>query len=268
MGGWIKLHRKMLDWEWYNDVNTKVVFLHLILTANNTDSKYRGQDIKRGELVTSYSQLSEQLGLSVKSVRTAIEHLLDGQTIGKRNGKPIGINGMIITICNYDVYNRNDLKEGKRNGKPIGTQRANEGQTPEEKVSPIPPLKEDIQELKNPPIIPPGGYGNFDFGFVEGSFIKPFFDWLEYKKERGDRYKSYKSIKAAYNHLVNLSKGNPFDATAIVEQSIANNWQGLFELKTNSYASNRKDQQQINDEQRNIAASVVAKLIAENRPVN
>lgn len=38
--------------------------------------------------------------------------------------------------------------------------------------------------------------------------------------------------------------------------------------KFNQYGSNRKTQQQINDEQRTIAASVVARLMQENKPVN
>lgn len=238
MEGWIKIHRKILDWEWYSDVNTKSVFLHLLLTANTTDRDYRGCVIKRGEVLVSISQLSNDLGISCKAVRTALEHLERTKEIGKRSGKPIGINSSIVTICKFDDYNPKEQSRGKPNGKPIGKPRANQGQTPEEKVSPIPPLKEDIQELKNPPIIPPRGYGDFDFSFVESNFINPFFDWLEYKSDRGEKYKSDKSIRAAYNRLVSLSSGNTIEAVAIVEQSIANNWQGLFEIKDKSNKNN------------------------------
>ena len=45
MEGWIKVHRKLVDWEWYNDINVKVVFLHLLLTANHKEKQWKGQTI-------------------------------------------------------------------------------------------------------------------------------------------------------------------------------------------------------------------------------
>ena len=71
------------------------------------------------------------------------------------------------------------------------------------------------------------------YRFIEPEFKKPFNDWLEYKKERREKYKSEKSLKAAYNKLKKLSGNNPAAADEIVEQSMANNWAGMFELKTN-----------------------------------
>ncbi len=52
--GWIKIHRKILDWEWYSDLNVRVVFLHLLLKANHDDKKWMGMDIKRGFVWMSY----------------------------------------------------------------------------------------------------------------------------------------------------------------------------------------------------------------------
>ena len=48
MNGWIKLHRKILDWGWYSDINTRVVFIHLLLLANFDDRYYLGKKIKKG----------------------------------------------------------------------------------------------------------------------------------------------------------------------------------------------------------------------------
>ena len=52
LNGFIKIYRSMLKWEWYEDVNTKAVFLHLLLTANFKDTKWQGITIKRGEVIT------------------------------------------------------------------------------------------------------------------------------------------------------------------------------------------------------------------------
>lgn len=75
MSGWIKIHRKMLDWEWYNDVNTFRVFTHLLLTVNHEPSKYRGISLPVGSRIIGRYALAEELGLSERQTRTALEHL-------------------------------------------------------------------------------------------------------------------------------------------------------------------------------------------------
>lgn len=50
MSGWIKLHRKLLDWEWYSDTNCRLLFIHCLLKANFEDTKWRGVDIKKAHL--------------------------------------------------------------------------------------------------------------------------------------------------------------------------------------------------------------------------
>lgn len=73
--GFIKLYRSLLKWEWYDDVNTKVVFLHLLLTVSIEDSKWHGITVRRGSRVSSYAILAKETKLSVNKVRTAIRHL-------------------------------------------------------------------------------------------------------------------------------------------------------------------------------------------------
>ena len=72
-----------------------------------------------------------------------------------------------------------------------------------------------------------------DFDFISDEFLEAFSLWLEYKKDRRENYKSEKSLKACYNKLVKLSKGNPMIASQIIDEAIANNWAGFFELKKN-----------------------------------
>lgn len=76
MEGWIKIFRQMIDWEWYKDVPTKTLFIHLLLTANYEDKKWKGITIKRGQLITSLNHLSEETGLSKQQVRTALKKLV------------------------------------------------------------------------------------------------------------------------------------------------------------------------------------------------
>lgn len=73
--GYINIHRKILNWEWYSDVNVYRVFTHLIYTANWTEQKWQGIKIERGQKVTSLEHLSNETNLSIQQVRTALKKL-------------------------------------------------------------------------------------------------------------------------------------------------------------------------------------------------
>lgn len=93
--GWIKIHRTLLEWEWYDDNNTKILFLHLLLKANHKDKRYRGKLVKQGSLLTSREQLSIETNLSVQQVRTSLTRLKSTNEItiiSTRQGTEIQVN--------------------------------------------------------------------------------------------------------------------------------------------------------------------------------
>ena len=79
-----------------------------------------------------------------------------------------------------------------------------------------------------------------ELSFISFEFLDVFLLWLEYKKERREKYKSDRSVKACYDKLVRLSGNDANVANEIVNQSIANNWAGLFELKNNCRNGNKE----------------------------
>ena len=91
-----------------------------------------------------------------------------------------------------------------------------------------------------------------DLSFVDEDFKDLFMEWLEDKQDRKENYKSEKSLKMCYNRLLKLSGNDCNQARLVVEQSIASNYAGLFELKnygtkttySNIYEQNRKDSEQ------------------------
>ena len=101
---------------------------------------------------------------------------------------------------------------------------------------------EDIkgEDLIVPPYNPPKGYEQISFDFVDEGFWDILFDWLEFKNNKRQRYKDEKSLKLLYGKLIKLSDGNPEKARRIVEESMANNWSGLFELKDNNTRGAKK----------------------------
>jgi len=98
--GWIKLHRQMEQWEWYTDPNTCHLFMHLLFRANHKPKRWRGVDIATGQLITSYGNLAEQTGLSVRNVRTCLSHLQQtGEVTCTSTNK-----FTLIAIANYSKY--------------------------------------------------------------------------------------------------------------------------------------------------------------------
>ena len=75
MCGFIKIERKILEWEWYKDEHTKIFFFHCLLKANWKEGKFKGITIERGQFVASLPVLSDELSLTVNEIRTAIKHL-------------------------------------------------------------------------------------------------------------------------------------------------------------------------------------------------
>ena len=98
--GYIKLFRSMNKWEWYSDVNTKAVFLHLLLNANLEESRFRNHVVPKGSLVIGRKSLSETLGISEQSVRTALNHLKTTNEITIKSTNKFSI----VTVVNWEKY--------------------------------------------------------------------------------------------------------------------------------------------------------------------
>lgn len=109
-GGWVKLHRKLLEWEWYEDAHMVHLLIHLLLTATHEDRKYKGLTIKRGQLVTTIKELAEALGASETSTRRRMKRLKSGGFLTIK----VAHNITTITICNYDSYQMDKKESGGR----------------------------------------------------------------------------------------------------------------------------------------------------------
>ena len=97
---YIRLDRNIINWKWWYDHNTLIVFLFLLIRANIHDNGFSGQTIRRGQVCTSLPSLSNSTGLTIQQVRTAIKHLKStGEITSKAFSKY-----QVITIVNYDKY--------------------------------------------------------------------------------------------------------------------------------------------------------------------
>lgn len=113
---YIKLFRKITEWEHYTDGNTMRLFLHLLLNAVHNTQYIYGIPLNRGQYYTSSRALSEQLKLSTKYVTESIKKLRDsGEISTERYG-----NGTIFTITNYDDYQGSESNKKNKSDHPKG----------------------------------------------------------------------------------------------------------------------------------------------------
>ena len=67
--------------------------------------------------------------------------------------------------------------------------------------------------------------------YVDKTFLNLWRDWLSYKDELGYQYKTQRGAMTQYKSLMKYSNKNIILATAIVNRSIENSWQGLFDIE-------------------------------------
>lgn len=98
--GWISLHRKTIQTDWYTNIPAKVLAVHLLLRVNETPETWHGVTIERGSFVTSRAHLSEETGLSQQQIRTALRVLTESGFCTVTATKQ----SSIITVCKFDEY--------------------------------------------------------------------------------------------------------------------------------------------------------------------
>lgn len=123
---YVSLNRKILDWGWYTDTNTKILFIHILLKANWKAGEFQGVHIPRGSLATSYPKLSTQLGISVRQIRTALNHL---KSTGEVTVKPYH-DFSVITVVKYNEYQWSDRPSDRQ---PTGNRQATDNNRIREK---------------------------------------------------------------------------------------------------------------------------------------
>jgi len=158
MNGWIKLHRSMLSWEWWDSDSMVKSWITILLMANAEDVRWHGIDIPAGSFVTSLKNLSERLKLTVDKTRTVLSRLKKTGEITVKTNRHY----TLISINNWDRYQENPTQTTTQNPKPqnAGVERfsldfqeeiPNQSQTKPEQIpnkSQTNPNKQEDKEVK------------------------------------------------------------------------------------------------------------------------
>jgi hypothetical protein len=212
LNGYIKIHRKMMDWEWYTDPLTARLFFHLILSVRHKDGRRFGVEVKRGQMLTGIYELSEQTGLSVRQTRTRLDRLEQTGEITRKTTNKFSI----ITVVKYSDYQDNDSE-------PTSNRQATDKQPTSNR-----PLskKERKKEGKNINTTPPkpkvldGRSKDFVEAFSGFKIMRK-----KIKKPMTDR-----AVELTIKELEKLAPLDEAKQIQILEQSIRNSWQGVFPL--------------------------------------
>lgn len=215
-GNYIKINRKILEWEWYQDINTKVLFFHMLLKANWKEGKFQGTTVPRGSFISSINKLATETNLTEREIRTAISHLKStGEVTSKATNK-----FTVFTVFNYDSYQSND--------KQIDNQSPSERHSNDIQTTTIEERKKERrEEVKKKKESSPSPNVYFeDDEKLNGVFV----DFVEMRKKLKNGAMTDRAITMMVKKIKALDRDT---AVAQLEQSIVNNWKDIYPVKEN-----------------------------------
>lgn len=213
---YIKLFRKMINWEWYTDINTKVLFVHILLKANWKDGRWKGIAYKRGQLIASIGTLAKETGLTYDQVRTALKHLQDTKEITYEKIAK----GGIITVVEYNDYQDVPTDIPRKNTHKSQASPTDVPRTSQQYKN-IKNSKEDKEDKKY--------IGAVRYFPNDDELEETFHDFItmrnKIKKPMTDR-----AIDLMLRKLERMTI-DPREQVKILEQSITHCWQDIYPLK-------------------------------------
>lgn len=180
MSGWIKLHRSLKDWEWFDDHNATRLLVYLLVSVNYEDKKWKGETIKAGSMVLSFETLSKSVGMSVQKCRTSMQKLENSGEITRK----VTSKYQVVSLCKWEK-----LQGVNEESTIIVT---DEQQAINKQLTTTKEIKE-IKELKN----------------SSSPNVEQFLSWFNQAKQRykGEIGKFRVLTKTDINNLKQLKKG-------------------------------------------------------------
>jgi hypothetical protein len=228
--GWVKMHRRLKEWEWYKDSHMVHLFNHILLTANHEPGRWQGVDVNIGELVVGRKTLSEETGISEQSVRTCLKRLKStGEVTIKSTNK-----FSLITVVNWDYYQGNGEESTSistsnlTNNQPATNQQLTTNKKERRKEG-----KEGKRKKEEPPKPPVGGIP-----------LPPDIDPETWKAFVEMRKKikaplTNAAMKLTFDELDRIRGQTGQDKNDVLEQSVQKSWRGVFAIKDDKTVSDK-----------------------------
>ena len=225
--GWIKIHRQILNWEWYDEPNTFRIFFHLLLKTNHKPNKYRGVTVEAGQIMTGLDLLARETNLSMQKVRTSLNRLKSTNEITIKTSTK----GTIIQVVNYEKYQVVTNEQQTNNKRVTNEQQTNNKQITTNKN--VNNIKNEKNEENINKALPFSFYNSLiDYGFKKELVS----DWLKVRK-----LKKSANTETAFKGFINQVEKSNIEKNEILKTCIEKSWSGFksdWYIKENKTTSN------------------------------
>ena len=213
LNGFVKLHRKMIEWGWYSDCVVKDVFIHILMVATFKPTKYLGHDLKPGQAVIGRKKLAKELGFTEQQVRTALKKLESTGEISLFSTNKF----TIATVENWDFYQGCDEEDNQQstNNQPTNNQQITNNQ----------PHLKNVKKDKNVKNVKKDIYIG-----VPDELKTAFMEFAEMRKMIKKPITTVNTVTRILNRLKQFGHSTE-EKIAILNQSTDNCWQDVYQLK-------------------------------------
>ena len=211
MDGWVKLHRRFKEWEWYHEPHMVQLFIHLLLSANHKDKNWRGISVKTGQVITGLGSLQKETGISIQSLRTCLKRLEKTGEINRQTNSKL----TVITICKYETYQIVDEDANRQANKRATSKQhdANNKQERKERKN----KKENIKEKE---------YYRMEFEKATGPLRSSYFKFVARIFNEGPG----NEINEPAKHIISIPKQLTYDQYCKLMASAKKRGQNLFAM--------------------------------------
>lgn len=230
MENFIKMYRKILEWEWWPDINTHRLFSYMLVKANWKDGSFKGVVVPRGSFVSSISKLSDDTNLTVDEVRTALKHLKSTNEITSKSYSKF----TVFTVKNFGLYQGSPEQLPEQS--PCKSQ-ADTEQSPSKSHS-IPNLFPTIEEKKEGKKVRKKEGKKEDNGGMLDRLLPDYpvsevlsakiREWIAYKNAKKETYVEQGMKSLLKKISVQAQEHGDFAVIDLIDLCMANNWKGII----------------------------------------
>lgn len=141
--GWLKLHRALIDWEWFKTPNMVHFWIYCLMKANHATKKWQGIEILPGQFVSGRDAMSLETGIGEQSIRTCINRLKSTNELTSKSTNKY----TIFTIISWKKYQLDEDSNQQINQQLTSSQPAtNQQLTTNKNVKNVKNVKKDLSE--------------------------------------------------------------------------------------------------------------------------
>ena len=213
LNGFVKLHRKMIEWGWYSDCVVKDVFIHILMVATFKPTKYLGHDLKPGQAVIGRKKLAKELGFTEQQIRTALKKLESTGEISLFSTNKF----TIATVENWEFYQSGDDEDNQQitNNQPTINQQITNNQ----------PHLKNVKKDKNVKNVKKDIYIG-----VPDELKTAFMEFAEMREAKKKPIMTENTVTRILNRLEKFASSTD-EKIAILNQSTDHCWIDVYDLK-------------------------------------